>query len=134
MRTKENARKSVRKQKFRVIKIFSLIALTVAALVATTIIGPTSRNGKVKAFATATIDLQAQTFTDTFGTTPIQWINTTVPGFPYNVAKYHSELSNEGVRGEVNPDVSTFNISCPDPFGICNNCSNHTATPVTDDN
>ena len=134
MRTKENARKPVRKMNLRIVKVFTIIALTVAALIATSIIGPTRRSGKVQAFGTASVDLSALTYSDSFGTTPIQWNTGTVPGFPYNIAKYHSELSNEGVRGEVDPNVSHFNISCPDPFNICATCSNHTASPVTDDN
>lgn len=134
MKTKKNDRKPVRKHGFRIIKSFTIIALTVVALVATSIIGPTSRSGKVKAFGTATLDLQNLTFTDSFGTTSVQWINSTVPGFPYNIAKYHRELSNEGVRGDVDPDISRFNIACPDPYGFCTGgvCTNLTG-PVTDD-
>src|SRR5689334_5704814 len=109
MRTKENARKLVRKQNVRIFKVFGVVILTLAALLATSIIGP-SRNGKVHAFTTtATIDLPTNHFTDSFGTTTYQVINTTVPG-PYNIAKYHSELSAEGVRGSIDPLVALFLI------------------------
>src|SRR5262245_40117539 len=64
MRTKENARKLVRKQNFRTIKIFGILALTVAALVATSIIGPSSRNGRVRADNSfSQLNLSTQTYT-----------------------------------------------------------------------
>src|SRR5262249_33194344 len=133
MRTKENARKPVRKLNLRTIKIFGILALTVAALVATSIIGPTTRKGKVKAFADfAQLDLNASTFTTRSGVSNNYVITGgIVPGILQFANYVPPAIGEQGYRGAVDGCVSLYSLDCSHN-AVGKSCGSCTPVSVAD--
>src|SRR5262249_54327989 len=113
--------------------VFGVVIFTLAALVLTSIVGPSSRNGKVKAFADfAQLDLTAQSFTTRTGATNNYVINAgVVPGILQFANYVPPPTGEEGYRGAVDACVSLYSLDCSHNV-VGRSCGSCTPVSVAD--